>query len=43
MMDSQYNDMMESCVVCGPGFVKFKLSRNWIAQVILFYFLFQLL
>ncbi|GJW44610.1 anticodon-binding aminoacyl-tRNA synthetase, class 1a [Tanacetum coccineum] len=27
-----YNDMMESCVVCGPGFVKFKLSRKWIAE-----------
>ncbi|GJX78600.1 anticodon-binding aminoacyl-tRNA synthetase, class 1a [Tanacetum coccineum] len=32
IMDSEYKDMMESCVVCGPGFVKFKLSRKWIAQ-----------
>ncbi|PWA71352.1 arginyl-tRNA synthetase, class Ic [Artemisia annua] len=32
MMDSEYKDMVESCVVCGPGFVKFKLSRKWIAQ-----------
>ncbi|GJU62319.1 anticodon-binding aminoacyl-tRNA synthetase, class 1a [Tanacetum coccineum] len=32
IMESEYNDMMESCVVCGPGFVKFKLSRKWIAE-----------
>ncbi|GKB62183.1 hypothetical protein Tco_0918369 [Tanacetum coccineum] len=26
--------MMERCVVCGPGFVKFKLSRKWIVKSI---------
>ncbi|GKA39561.1 anticodon-binding aminoacyl-tRNA synthetase, class 1a [Tanacetum coccineum] len=34
IMVSDYKDMMERCVVCGPGFVKFKLSRKWIAKSI---------
>lgn len=25
--------MLERCVVGGPGFLKFKLSRTWIAEV----------
>ncbi|GKA89177.1 anticodon-binding aminoacyl-tRNA synthetase, class 1a [Tanacetum coccineum] len=32
IMESEYNDMMESCVVCSPGYVKFKLSSKWIAE-----------
>nr|GEW29872.1 aminoacyl-tRNA synthetase, class 1a, anticodon-binding [Tanacetum cinerariifolium] len=31
IMGSEYKDMIEKCVVCGPGFVKFKLSGKWIA------------
>ncbi|PWA88623.1 Aminoacyl-tRNA synthetase, class 1a, anticodon-binding [Artemisia annua] len=34
IVGSEYKDMMERCVVCGPGFVKFKLSRKWIAKSI---------
>ncbi|GJS38527.1 anticodon-binding aminoacyl-tRNA synthetase, class 1a [Tanacetum coccineum] len=34
IMGSEYKDMMERCVVCGPGFVKFKLCRKWIAKSI---------
>nr|GEW68411.1 aminoacyl-tRNA synthetase, class 1a, anticodon-binding [Tanacetum cinerariifolium] len=34
IMGPEYKDMMERCVVCGPGFVKFKLSRKWIAKSI---------
>ncbi|GJX40956.1 anticodon-binding aminoacyl-tRNA synthetase, class 1a [Tanacetum coccineum] len=32
IMASEYKDMMERCVVCGPGFVKFQLCREWIAK-----------
>nr|GEX70961.1 aminoacyl-tRNA synthetase, class 1a, anticodon-binding [Tanacetum cinerariifolium] len=32
IMDSEHTDMIESCVVCGPGFVKFKLSSKWITE-----------
>lgn len=39
-MASEYKDMMERCVVCGPGFVKFKLCVKWIAKVILIFFSF---
>ncbi|PWA86837.1 Aminoacyl-tRNA synthetase, class 1a, anticodon-binding [Artemisia annua] len=34
IMGSDYRDMMERCVVCGPGFVKFKLCTKWIAKSI---------
>ncbi|PWA72562.1 arginine--tRNA ligase, cytoplasmic [Artemisia annua] len=34
IMASEYKDMMERCVVCGPGFVKFQLCREWIAKSI---------
>ncbi|PWA45416.1 arginine--tRNA ligase, cytoplasmic [Artemisia annua] len=33
IMDFDYSDMIKRCVVCGPGFVKFKLSRKWIAKL----------
>ncbi|GJT70280.1 anticodon-binding aminoacyl-tRNA synthetase, class 1a [Tanacetum coccineum] len=34
IMGSDYKDMMERCVACGPGFVKFKLCKKWIAKSI---------
>ncbi|GJY95103.1 anticodon-binding aminoacyl-tRNA synthetase, class 1a [Tanacetum coccineum] len=34
IMGSDYKDMMERCVVCGPGFVKFKLCKKWLAKSI---------
>ncbi|PWA97913.1 arginine--tRNA ligase, chloroplastic/mitochondrial [Artemisia annua] len=37
IMCSEYKEMMERCVVCGPGFVKIKLSRKWIAKGKSFY------